>query len=565
MPKKVEENLELNQQRYLFLLKKPSLETREKAKEELKKIGVRISALLGDVALIGHGSSARIAEAGKSELFYGVFSKEIKDIVVERFSKEQKHVIDQWNFSFTPQYARVRNDKTHVGKKWNSSGMQAPSPTSSIDPQYFKQELLKFLKMSEVEFVAKYKPKAKDLPRLEGKEFVKFERKLAEKYGETEAYHLARMAVELSPEFIYAIREAKLIVDWLKHFLEHIRELVFAELADWKLENEISVGVVFVESEIAGGPTFTATERQTIEQEIMDGLTWLTNYETKANITWVYDWQYTTINVANGSGSPQEDYWRNPAMQEVSYNSKTYTGDLAGLEKYRSDMRVTNRSAHAVVIFVTPYANWAFAYASPAIHRITLAKRNNWGNWGIATINALAAHEMCHLFGATDEYTGSGTPCSSCGGQFGVYKIPNGNCASCSHPHQVCLMDQNTLSLCGYSQGHIGWADLFVELTTADVASAGTNDDVWLEVAGQQFLLDTPNHSDRQQGNIEGYALNYTGIVKAQVSTVGIRKAADGAGGNWKLEKVRLWCNGELLCDSVVNKWLDNTGLYWQM
>jgi hypothetical protein len=215
---------------------------------------------------------------------------------------------------------------------------------------------------------------------------------------------------------------------------------------------------------------------------------------------------------------------------------------------------------------VSVIANEWFAYASASIHRITLARKNNWGGWGIATLNAIVAHEMCHLFGATDEYSGAGRPCSSCGGQFGTYKLPNGNCASCASPHQACLMDQNTLSLCGYTQGHLGWADLFVELTTAEVANVGTDDTVWLEVAGQQFNLDTPNHTDRQQGNIEGYALNYTGVNKNQISTIGIRKAADGANGNWKLEKVRLWCKTDSMCDSVVNKWLDNTnGLYWQM
>lgn len=257
-------------------------------------------------------------------------------------------------------------------------------------------------------------------------------------------------------------------------------------------------------------------------------------------------------------------------MQQVNYNGNTYTGDLAGMERYRRDMRATNGSSHAVVILVTPYANEWFAYASLPnfpTHRITLANRNNWGGWGIVTIDAIIAHEMCHLFGAADEYAGSrGTPCSSCGGAFGANKIPNGNCASCAHPHQDCLMDQNTLSLCGYTQGHIGWADLFVELTTANIASADTNDDVWLEVAAQQFKLGTPNHNERQQGYIEGYALNYTGVRKDQISIVGIRKATDCPGGDWMLERGRLWCNGILVCDSVVNKWLSNSdGLYCQI
>ena len=299
----------MNEQSYLFLLKKPSIESRKKANEYLKELGIRVSAQFGGVAVIGHGPSARIEEAGKSALFYGVYSKEIREIPVRRLTKDQKRVIDQWNFSFSPQYKKVREDKTHVGKKWNSRGMEAPRPCSDIDARYFKKELLKHLKITEAELIEKYKGKVKDFPKLKGKELLKFERELAENIGETAAYYLTRIAAKLSPEYVVAVRSLDIaFLRWLQVFLEHARPPTgYVELTDWKLENELSVGVIFVESAIAGGPTFTATERQTIQQEIIDGLTWLTNYEPKANISWVYDWQFTTINVANGTGSPPED------------------------------------------------------------------------------------------------------------------------------------------------------------------------------------------------------------------------------------------------------------------
>lgn len=550
-----------NRQKYLFILKKPSLENRKKATEYLQKIGIVVSAQFGVEAVIGQGPESRVEEARKSEWFYGVFSKQIKELPTG-LSEEQKRIIEQWNFSFSREYQKIREDKTHEGKKWSAEGMHPPRSSSHADRELLKSELLKKLGITEAKFIEQYKTKAAKMPKLEGKEFMKYERLLAEKYGdETVAYYLARMAADLRAEFQWVIANpTPIVAEWLKPWV-----IAFFESATWKLENEISVGIVFVESSLANGPTFSAADRLTLRQEIIDGLTWLSEYEPKAKLSWVYDWQYTKIDVANGIGDPTEDYWRNPAMQKVNYNGKTYTGDMNGAIRYRSDMRIQNFSAHAIVIFVTPYANEWFAYANASWGRVTLAQKWNWGGWGLANINRILAHEVCHIFGATDEYTGSGTPCSSCGGQYGAYKIPNGNCGTCATPHQVCLMDQNTLSICGYTQAHIGWSDIFVELTTANVVGAGSSDSVWLEVAGKQFLLDTPNFNDRQQGNREGYPLNYSGVGTNQITTIGVRKAADSAGGDWMLSRIRFWCNGTLMCDKTVNQWLKNPNLYYQV
>jgi hypothetical protein len=548
------------EQPYLFLLAQPTLETRKKAVSYLQEMGVKVVSQFGESAIVGNATEQRAEEVRKSKMFLGVFSKAITKIKEERLSEEQKRAIEQWNFSLSPEYREVKKDLKHIGKKWVTKGLEPPKPYSIVDPQRFEEELLKRLKLNEKAFKKKYAEKAKEMPKLEGEKFAEYERTLAKTLkNETLAYYTARIAVNLAPEYQYYLKTIDPeILKWLSDFLW---AWLHPEEGCWKLENEISVGIVFVESSISGGPVFTSSNRLTLQQEITDGLTWLANYEPKANVSWVFDWQYTKINVANGTGSPAEDYWRNPAMQQVNYHGSTYTGDWSGIDKYRTDMRLRNRSAHAVVIFVTPYANSWHAYAGS--HRITLANKGNWGGWGIATIDSIVAHEMCHIFGATDEYTGSGTPCSSCGGQFGCNKIPNGNCGSCASPHQACIMDQNTHRICAYTQGHIGWADLFVELTTADELWAGTDDDVWLDIGDRTFYLDTPDHNDREQGNVEGYALNYTGVTKEQIKRVGIRKSPDGFAGGWKLKRVRLWCRGELICDATANQWLEDNYRWW--
>lgn len=548
-----------NRIKYLFVLAKPSLENRRFAYRYLTDLGVKVTAQHGDAAIIGYCTFDRAEAARKSGLFSGVYSNQVKKTHLEKFTREQREIIKQWNFTFTKRYKEVRDDFTHVGKKWTAKGFEPPKSFAAYDPQHFKEELLKKIDKDEETIIKEYKSQKERLPKLEGEEFIKYERMLADRYkNETVAYYLARIAIELHPAYQMLLLKADeyLISIILKFFL-----VFLLEPACWKLENEISVGVVFVESSQTNGPEFSTSERQTIRQEIIDGLNWLANYEQKANISWVYDWQYVRINVANGTGSPNESYWRNPAMQQVNYHGNTYTGDWQGISDYREDMRQRNLSSHAVVIFVTPYTNEWHAYAGS--RRITLANRNNWGNWGIATLDAIVAHEMCHIFGATDEYTGSGTPCSSCGGQFGCYKIPNGNCGTCAKPQQECLMDANYRRICAYTQGHIGWADLFVELTTADVSWAGTDDDVWLDIGDRVFTLDTLNHDDRERDNVEGYALNYSGVLKNHIKRVGIRKSPDGFAGGWKLERVRLWCRGEVICDAIVNRWLEDNERWW--
>jgi hypothetical protein len=125
-------------------------------------------------------------------------------------------------------------------------------------------------------------------------------------------------------------------------------------------------------------------------------------------------------------------------------------------------------------------------------------------------------------------------------------------------------MGGNHRRICAYTQGQIGWSDLFVELTTANANNAGTDDTVWLDIGDRTFELDTPNHDDRERDHVEGYALNYTGVNKAQVKRVGIRKSADGSYGGWRLNRVRLWVRGELICDqSSINQWLEDEYLWW--
>jgi hypothetical protein len=125
-------------------------------------------------------------------------------------------------------------------------------------------------------------------------------------------------------------------------------------------------------------------------------------------------------------------------------------------------------------------------------------------------------------------------------------------------------MADNDLRMCQYTRGQIGWADIFVELWTEDESWAGTNDDVWLDIGEQTFVLDTPDHNDRESGNREGYAIWAGGsLSRSAIKRILIRKSSDGFAGGWKLKRVRVFHDGDIICDQSPHKWLEDNERWW--
>ena len=541
---------------YLFLLNRADPEGARLARRYLKELGVRVTSQLQAAALVGLASTDQAEAAAQTGLFAAVSSGRVTLDRKKAGDKALLDAISSWNARHEASFLKLKQDRTERGKPWNDKEKDSEPPFTLRDPRDFKAAVLKKLQTDEETLLKSTRDKHRNErpSRLEGEAFAAYQAKLDKHLNHpTLAYELARIACHLEPEWAWVILELD------KDFLEAF----FREAACWKLENEISVGVVFVASSRPDGPKFSASARSTLEAEITDGLDWLaTEAPLAADLTWMIDWQAVAIDVANGSNSSQEDYWRDPAMAALHYDGHTYPAAWSSVADYREDMRRNNHSAHALVIFVTPYANSWHGYAGGG--RVTLANRNNWGGWGIGTIDRITAHEVLHLFGSADEYTGSGTPCSSCATLHGCYQIPNGNCGCCARPFQDCVMGGNQQRICPWTRAHVGWADLLVELTTSGELWSGTDDDVWLDIGDRTFLLDTPNHNDRETGNIDGLALCGTGLERADIKRIGIRKSSDGFNGGWKLQRVRVWLRGELVCDAnAIGQWLENETRWW--
>ena len=543
----------------LLLLRNPSTAARQEAVRQLREMGVAVVAQFGGVAievLATRDQAEAIANLG---MFASRLRGPMKTEHLEKLSAEQRQIVTIWNARFAPSYRKLKDDDTNVGKAWSDEDRREPLPYTAIGPEAFIELVGKYEERTKKKLLPPEPRTTKGKPQrpMSADDFRKFEKRLADAYkNPTLAYHLARLLQRLDRRY------ESVLLRLPPELLQEIFELFFAEAGCWRMTGEMSVGIVFVESSRSGGPKFSNSERTDICNEILGGHSWLTSEHPEGNLSWVYDIQMIKIDVANGSGDPQEDYWRDPAMGLVNYNGNTYAAAWSGIADYREDMRVANRSAHAFVIFVTPYANSWYAYASSG--RITLANKDNWAGWGRGTIDMITAHETSHLFGSSDEYTGSGTPCSSCDTLHGCAQIPNGNCGACAHPRQDCVMDRNSRRLCAYTRGQIGWATLFVETTTADETWAGTDDTVWVDIGDRQFELDTANHDDRERGNREGYAIWSPDLRRADIKRVLIRKSPDGFAGGWKLKRVRVWFGGSLICDqNNINRWLEDDHRWW--
>lgn len=135
-----------------------------------------------------------------------------------------------------------------------------------------------------------------------------------------------------------------------------------------------------------------------------------------------------------------EEAWLPQALGQLGYSS---FDDFLG-----RDDTAQNEQRFGVVISRHLKPHYAYAAGS----KITLSP--SCGGRGVRYLHALLLHEICHVFGAVDEYPDC--HCSERGG--------NDNCYVCNPSPEPCIMAGNSLSLCPATRRQIGW--------TADVLEA---------------------------------------------------------------------------------------------
>ena len=544
---------------YLFLHKEMDLQKRDALIAEWQAEGIQVPLQYSYGFEVN--ATCEQAEAIYNRGDFEAYShKAFCEAHFEKFDDQVVEHLRAWNEKVNKEYRRSKRCRPKKGRSWGADEFDPPLSATLFDPDRVKALIDRAVKNDDLpephDFIL---DDVKDPRFMNREQWQRTETLIAERFKDE---HLAYNIVRLYRFMDYRYALYLFSWDWLIKLLEALAELL-KEDACWEMNGKQAIGVVFIESSQPGGPVFSSTQRNQIFNEINAGLAFLANNHPGNNLSWVVDRQNVTINVANQTPSPTDNadfdqYFIFPGMGQVSYNGNTYTSDQAGINKYRENMRIRNIAEHAFVFFVTPYnATW-HAY-SRGKHTILLANRNNWGGHGQNDIDRIAGHEACHKYGASDEYTGSGTPCSGCGGTFGCDNIPNGNCKACNHNHIDCIMAGKGDKICGWTRAQIGWSDIFLEVHTSGDLWSGSDDWAQLDIGDRTFNLNHPDHDDREAGDVDGYAIRTTGNMPlSEIKRILIRKGPDGFAGGWKLERIKVWHHGTVICNRTTNKWLED-------
>jgi len=223
------------------------------------------------------------------------------------------------------------------------------------------------------------------------------------------------------------------------------------------------VAVIMPES---NGAIDTSTEDWTPEVQaeflfqIQKGLDWLTDQGgPMAHLKWIYDIQVSQTSYEPIQRTAKDDsLWINEIYRTydtdegLKYTSgKKYAMRL--IEKYNADWAfvIFAVNSHNVKVGTFPDGRSAYAYRGGPSMVLTYGN----GGWGTENLWRTTAHETVHIFGALDEYGGgSGSTLTA-----GELQVPNGNHEALG-PGEHCLMRSNTVQICNFTKGQLGWWDI---------------------------------------------------------------------------------------------------------
>jgi len=234
----------------------------------------------------------------------------------------------------------------------------------------------------------------------------------------------------------------------------------------------VAVGIVLPESNGSADDStedWTEEERTLVQSEITAALDWWASLEPNAHLTFVYD---------DGTAAPiptsyepisrrysDQSLWIAEVMNQKGYTGHSYFDQV---RSYNNAMRDAHDTDWAFTIFVVDSSNDSdnrfsdgfFAYAYLGGPFTVLTYGNN--GYGPHNMDAVAAHEIGHIFLALDQYSAARQPCTREAGYLGVENQNSqyGDCASDvpsimrgqTWPYHNGAIDE-------YARGQIGWRD----------------------------------------------------------------------------------------------------------
>ncbi|MBN1993093.1 MAG: hypothetical protein JW953_10345 [Anaerolineae bacterium] len=238
------------------------------------------------------------------------------------------------------------------------------------------------------------------------------------------------------------------------------------------MAGSVAVGIVLVESDGRVDPSsedWTADEKQQVFSEIVAACHWWATLEPRAKLSFVYDDHFS--NPLPTGVEPithpyyQQKEWIKDAMNALGYNAGSY---FRQVRDYNNALRETHQTDWAFTIFVVDssadsdnrFSDGYFAYAYLGGPFTVMTYGNN--GYGPGNMDAIAAHEMGHIFLALDQYYSAYQPCTRRAGYLDVenqnseYGACVSNVASImrgqTYPYLVRAIDS-------YAAGQLGWRD----------------------------------------------------------------------------------------------------------
>jgi hypothetical protein len=221
------------------------------------------------------------------------------------------------------------------------------------------------------------------------------------------------------------------------------------------LIGSVAVGIILLESNGTIDPStedWNSTEESQVISEIQVALDWWSSQNPAANVSFNVTVNYKVPTSYEPINHPQTDegLWISEAMAYLGHSGGDY---FAQVRDYVNDLRNSTGTDWAFAIFVVDSSNDMdgkfadgehFAYAYLGGPFLVMTYDNN--GWGINNMDRVAAHEIGHIFYATDEYNGK----TEYSGYLNVSDVENSG----------GIMDAvANFSLSEGTKGQVGWRD----------------------------------------------------------------------------------------------------------
>lgn len=238
------------------------------------------------------------------------------------------------------------------------------------------------------------------------------------------------------------------------------------------MAGSVAVGLILLESNGTSDPStedWTGTEKQQVFSEVASGLNWWAELNPAAGLSFVYDDHFTTplptsVEPINRPYYDQS-FWISDAMSSLGYANTSY---FTSVRDYINDLRHQYQTDWSFAIFVVDssndsdnyFSNGYFAYAYLGGPFLVMTSGNN--GYGLANMDAVAAHEVGHIFYALDQYYSARQSCTYSSGYLNVTNQNSqfGNCASnVASIMRGQISPYTAKAVDPYAAGQIGWRD----------------------------------------------------------------------------------------------------------